>query len=94
MPLDLGTTVVTAGVDEWLRRNNAIPSFALLPYINRHRNGDWGNLCAEDTKTNEHAVKHGERVMSVYNDGPYDKKIWIITEWDRSVTTILFPSEY
>lgn len=94
MALSLGQTVVTAAVDHFLRTNNVVPQIALLPFIQRHRDGDWGTLCAEDRATNEYAVKHGERVMSVYKNELIDKTIWIITEWNRSVTTVLFPSDY
>ena len=53
-----------------------------------------GNLCPDDAKINDKAVKNGDdRILAMYEDEKYGK-IWIITEWDRSVTTILFPSEY
>lgn len=78
--------------------------------ITRHHEGDWGKLCDEDTEANNIASHDGEdqgRILSSY-DIPAelvakcragevalpDVKIWIITEWDRSVTTILFPSDY
>jgi hypothetical protein len=65
----------------------------LLLYIFRHAAGDWGDLSAGDLKANGDALKEGLRLLSAYhlNDGT---KIWIITEWDRSVTTCLLPSEY
>ena len=69
--------------------------------------GDWGDCCAEDKATNELSVRQGMRVMSVYRLGdaqrlqqtPQDKRsslptIWIITEADRSVTTLLLPEDY
>lgn len=66
-----------------------------LPFLSRHFRGDWGDVCAEDAKMNDDALKPGseERLLSVYtlNSG---EKIWIITEWDRSATTILLPSDY
>ena len=66
--------------------------FQLLECLNRHRQGDWGDVCDEDKKANDFALDNKERILSSYElDG---EKIWIITEWDRSVTTILFPSEY
>ena len=58
----------------------------------RHLQGDWGNLDRHDTRENERALKTGERILSAYEQG--DKKLWIITEADRSVTTFLLPSEY
>lgn len=59
----------------------------------RYSQCDWGDTCDEDKKANDNAVKNNERILAVYK---YDNNItiWIITEWDRSVTTILFPREY
>lgn len=62
-------------------------------YVKRHVQGDWGEVPAEDKRSNEHALEHGERLMSAYTLGD-GVKIWIITEWDRSVTTLLLPEEY
>jgi len=61
-------------------------------YIYRHLSGDWGDLCKEDNLANNEAYLHGGRILSAYFIG--ENKIWIITEADRSVTTILLPSEY
>lgn len=62
-------------------------------YLQRHLWGDWGDVCAADRTANNKALLTGERVLSAYrlHDGT---KIWIITEADRSVTTILLPEEY
>ena len=59
----------------------------------RHLSGDWGEVCAEDAKENEFSLEHGFRLLSAYvlRDGT---KVWIITEADRSATTILLFSEY
>ena len=61
--------------------------------INRHLSGDWGDVCQSDWQLNEDALKKGDRLMSVYHtqDG---EKFWIITESDRSATTVLLPSDY
>jgi hypothetical protein len=61
--------------------------------IVRHLNGDWGILDEHDRKTNDEALKSGGRIFSVYlaQDGT---KFWIITECDRSATTVLLPEEY
>ena len=61
-------------------------------YISRHANGDWGEVDEHDRKANQYALEHGLRVMSVYTLRT-GEKIWIITEADRSVTTILLPEE-
>lgn len=60
--------------------------------LTRHLHCDWGELCEEDWKMNDAAVRNGERLLSAYKIG--GKKVFIITEWDRSVTTILFADEY
>lgn len=61
--------------------------------LNRHANCDWGDVCKEDWNTNNEAVENGERLLSVYHDSN-GVKFWIITEWDRSVTTVLMPEDY
>lgn len=61
-------------------------------YLARHQCGDWGTVPPEDWKSNDEALVHGGRVLSAYI--VKGTKIWIITEWDRSATTLLLPSEY
>lgn len=61
--------------------------------LGRHQSGDWGDLSAEDIKENEFSVKEGFRLLSAYKLET-GVKVWVITEADRSVTTILLPSEY
>ena len=85
----LGEIVSTTHLFEHCEKNN----FALLPYLVSHAQGDWGDVCQEDKKANDQALKTGERLLSAYTL-PDGEKIWIITEWDRSVTTILFPEDY
>lgn len=66
----------------------------LTRYLHRHHCGDWGEeLCAEDKAANEQALKDGSRLLSCYRT-PAGDRLYIITEWDRSMTTILLPSEY
>ncbi len=64
----------------------------VLLLINRHARGDWGNLSEEDRVANERALVEGDRILSAYvlPQG----KVWIITEADRSATTVLLPEEY
>ena len=62
------------------------------PYLRRHVRGDWGDVPPEDGLANERAVKEGSRILSSYEVA--GRKVWLITEADRSVTTLLFPSEY
>ena len=61
--------------------------------IERHQSGDWGDLVASDCNTNDAAIRYGERILSAYKlqEG---HRLWVITEADRSVTTLLLPSEY
>lgn len=58
----------------------------------RYQRCDWGDTCKEDSELNDESVKYGERILAVYKG--CGTTIWIITEWDRSSTTILFPEEY
>lgn len=66
---------------------------SLAKYINRHATGEWGTVDSEDKRANNQALKDGTRVFSAYimKGGT---KIWIITEADRSATTVLLPEEY
>jgi hypothetical protein len=59
----------------------------------RHANGDWGDVCEEDRLINEQALIEEDRLFSVYHAAS-GQKFYIITEWDRSVTTVLLPEEY
>lgn len=61
--------------------------------IRRHGSGDWGELSAEDVASNAAALKDGDRLLSSYTD-VFDFKVWVITEADRSSTTILLPEDY
>jgi hypothetical protein len=66
----------------------------LTKYLHRHHCGDWGEaLCAEDKQANEHSLKDGTRLLSCYRTTGGDR-LYIITEHDRSMTTLLLPSEY
>ena len=90
---ETGGVYSTPGVNAKLE-DDGFAQFMIVS-LNRHINGDWGNMCDEDKATNEEALVDGLRLMSVYKrmDHP-DDTIWIITEADRSTTTILLPSEY
>jgi hypothetical protein len=63
-----------------------------LRYLIRHSSGAWGEIDAHDRRENDRSLKHGWRILSSYPIGA--ERIWIITEADRSVTTILLPEEY
>lgn len=84
-----GIIVATAGVQALIESS----SFQPLPYLLRHLNGDWGDICPEDWEDNQSALENGNRLLSIYHITP-ELTLWIITEWDRSVTTMLLPDEY
>lgn len=92
MKFSIGQVVITRGVNVKISESIEFSEF-FLESIARFRNCDWGNLGKEDWKMNDDAVKNGDdRILARYNNEEGD--IYIITEWDRSATTILFPSEY
>ncbi len=82
----LGKVVATPSVLK------AVPDSVIYAALGRHLRGDWGDVCEDDWKENDNAVKNGERVLSYR--APDGTKFWIITEWDRSYTTVLLPEEY
>jgi histidine ammonia-lyase len=85
----LGQTFITPGAQEALQ----IAGQTAIEFLRRHMSGDWGELSDEDVKENEFSLKEGLRLLSAYQTGK-GQKLWIITEADRSATTILLPSEY
>ena len=92
-----GQIVATRGVYDLASENSDFAKF-VQKSLNRHVKGDWGDVDDEDKQTNDQALKQGTRLLSAYNDDRFPKNgvstIWIITEADRSATTILFPDEY
>lgn len=84
-----GQVVATPGALALLEDTKKAP----LEFLLRHLRGDWGDLCPDDKAENELSLKHGLRLMSNYHITDSDS-LWIITEADRSVTTLLVPSEY
>jgi hypothetical protein len=87
-PLPLGRVVATPGALKLLSEIGAHP----FDYLARHATGDWGELCAFDRRQNQVALREGYRIFSSYNIPT--GRVWIVTEADRSVTTILLPEEY
>ena len=82
---------MTRGMNEKIADDIGFAKF-VCDSIERHARGDWGDVCKEDWEENELSLKQGFRLFSSYTNGK--SKIWIITEADRSYTTILFPEEY
>jgi hypothetical protein len=87
---ELGRIIVTKGAIETMERRGIVYHALLV----RHVTGDWGDLIEEDKYENEYAVKHGQRIHSVYGTRNDPDRLWIITEPDRHATTILLPDEY
>ena len=87
-PLTLGRVVATPGALKLLSEIGEEP----FDFLARHETGDWGDLCAFDRRQNEIALRDGYRVFSSYDVSA--ERVWVITEADRSVTTILLPEEY
>jgi hypothetical protein len=86
---NLGNTGMTRAAQLALIENSQSPTELLA----RHASGDWGTVDYEDATANDAAVKNGNRILSSYVM-PNGDKIWVITESDRSVTTILLPDDY
>lgn len=97
--LKLGRVVMTRRVAVAATQSLEFNSF-IAESFGRYMRHDWGNMCKKDKKANTEALKNGDRILASYDlpgslrNVADDDKIWIITEWDRSVTTVLFPSEY
>jgi hypothetical protein len=87
---ELGMIFVTRGVNEFMTELGMRD--AVIDVIRRHSTCDWGDICDEDRDANYQALKEGGRLFSAYR--MTGQKIWVITEADRSATTILFPDEY
>jgi hypothetical protein len=86
---NLGYITATPRSLSTLEDAGILPQALLL----RHQTGDWGDLDNEDKSTNDRSVNTGGRILSSYKVKP-GVPVWVITEWDRSSTTILLPSEY
>jgi len=84
---DLGRLVTTRSALDALNPQDVLDAIA------RHSKGDWGEVCEEDREENEFSLKEGFRLLSVYKDRS-GTKFWIITEADRSATTVLLPEDY
>ena len=85
----LGNVYMTIGAREALKEAEQEP----FDFLARHQRGDWGIVGKEDAKENDFSVKNGFRILSAYKTN-LAEKIWILTESDRSSSTILLPEEY
>ena len=84
---ELGQTVITRNALDTLDPDDVQAS------LTRHARCDWGECCAEDAQENEFSLREGCRLLSVYHDRN-GTKFWVITEADRSATTVLLPEDY
>ena len=90
----IGQLVATRGVHNLMQENPDFNHFAQSAFL-KYRRCDWGDTCESDKAQNDSAVINGERILAEYRHPEHpDWRLWIITEWDRSATTLLFPSEY
>ena len=96
--VETGVLVATSNVNSQMNDSKSFNRF-VQHSITRHKKGDWGNVSTNDQETNNEALVNGARLISLYNVPPKkvisdESKIMIITEADRSATTVLFPYEY
>lgn len=85
----LGALIFSAAVDRLVRNDKLDP----IPLLRRHLCGDWGDLCDQDKALNDDALQSHYRLFSAYEVAPH-YRVWIITEADRSSTTVLLPEDY
>jgi len=85
----LGQVVATPRALSALQKAEQAPH----EFLDRHVNGDWGEVHEDDKRENEFSVQRGFRILSAYTTSAGDR-IWILTEADRSATTLMLPSEY
>lgn len=85
----LGRLAATPGALEALASSGQSP----VDFLKRHSRGDWGDVSSEDKRLNDLALKDGTRLLSAYST-TRAVRLWVITEADRSLTTILLPDEY
>ena len=86
---DLGQLVATPGALAALEKTGQ----NAMEFLSRHVTGDWGDLPEEDKTENQFSLEKGFRILSSCRTTAGDR-VWVITEWDRSLTTILLPDEY
>ena len=84
---ELGQTVITANAKA------VLPELDVVLALQRHHSGDWGDVDDHDRQVNEDALRSGDRLVSIYKS-VRGQKFYIITEWNRSVTTLLLPEDY
>ena len=86
--LPLGHVIATPGALDVVRTHR----LDVLALVHRHASGDWGDVSEHDAQANDRSAQNGTRVLSAYETA--GGRLWIITEADRSATTVLLPSDY
>lgn len=94
LPLPLGQVYMTPGAMNAVEETGMPPPLLIHGMLVMHAGGHWGKVDAEDAKANDDALMNRGRILSAYDLPVTGTRVWVITEWDRSVTTILLPSEY
>lgn len=89
--MQYGNLYATRGIVDQMEKDKEFEQ-EVLKALRRYTRYDWGDLCASDKALNDAAAAGADRVLAAYSTSA--GVIWIITEWDRSATTILFPNEY
>jgi hypothetical protein len=87
----LGRCLITPTAQAELDRRNQ--GHVIDTVLRRHALGDWGEVPPEDAQLNDEAVKNGDRLLSAYTC-PDGLQLWVVTEWDRSRTTVMLPEDY
>lgn len=90
---ELGKVFITVAVLDHMCIEDGF-EFFVADSLKRYKNCDWGDTCKEDKDMNDEAIINGDRIFAAYIFSANNEKIWIITEADRSLTTIMFPEEY
>jgi len=88
---EMGQLVATRGIVDAVDNDPGLATF-IGASLGRYQRCDWGEMCQEDKDMNDLSLSGGGRIFAAYENEVY--KVWIITEADRSVTTVLFPDEY
>ena len=91
MKFEIGKVCMTSGIDNAINENKKY-YIELINCFEKYLTGDWGDLCEQDKQANEDALINNERLLASYLTSK--GKVYIITERDRSCTTILFANEY
>ncbi|BCG56754.1 hypothetical protein [Paenibacillus sp. URB8-2] len=84
---EIGKVIATPGALEM------IGDYGVIYVVNCHAHSNYGNVSDTDKKLNDWAIEHGERIVSTYS-GIWEKSVFVVTERDRSVTTVLLAEEY